>query len=75
MAKPSKIVPALQDAASPQPIKVGDLQNLVIAARHALAQMDAVSLGHVAASIARIEAIISAQSKQPTATDGTNKAP
>lgn len=73
MSKAPKLVPSMSEAAKPRPIDVQDLQNLVSAARLALPQLDSVSLGYVATSIARIEAVIS-QSK-PTATDGTNKAP
>jgi deoxyxylulose-5-phosphate synthase len=68
MAKLSKPVPSLSAVATPpqaQPIQIGDLHNLVIAARQGLPGMTAEALGHVAASIGRIEAVIAtAQAQQ-----------
>jgi hypothetical protein len=64
MTENPKPAPSLQPAAQP-PILAGDLQNLVVAARYALPQLDATSLCRVAASIARIEEVISAAVQAP----------
>ena len=71
MAKPPKPVPSL--AAAPQPVQAQDLHNLVVAARQALPQLTGEALGHVVASIQRVESTLSAMKIQQPATDGADE--
>lgn len=71
MAKPPKIVASL--AADRQPVQAQDLHNLVVAARQVLPQLTGEALGHVVASIQRVESALAAMKVQQPATDGAEK--
>lgn len=75
MAKPPKqLVPSLAPVSQPQPpVQAQDLHNLVVAARQALPQLTGEALGHVVASIQRVEAALAAMKIQTPATDGAEK--
>lgn len=68
MAKPPKLAPSL--AAAPQPVQAQDIHNLVVAARQVLPQLTGEALGHVVASIQRVESALAAMKVQQPAMDG-----